>query len=296
MNKYLSKKSIVSVFLLPSLLIYICTVLIPLLWSLGYGFFSWTGISPMEFNGIENYTKLFFKDEVFWKTVWNTGKFTVLNVVIQVTFGLFTAILLTKITRGRGLFQTLYFTPVILSTVALAQIFTHIYSVSPVGLANSLLGIINDDFRNLEWLSNPNLSLFSVTVAEGFKNAGVYMIIFYAALIAIPEEIIEAAKIDGASGWQLFRYIKLPLIRDVMITCMVLVLNGSLKAFDIPYLLTQGGPGTSSELTITYMYKAAFSDLSYGYGSAIAVFVAIESILFIVLFNKLTKLKKSGVN
>ncbi|MBS4206586.1 sugar ABC transporter permease [Bacillus sp. FJAT-50079] len=283
MYKHLSNKTAISIFLLPAILIYVATVFIPLIWSLGYSFFNWNGLTPMKFNGLANYQKLFFHDSTFWKTIWNTGKFTILNTFIQVFFGLFMAILLTAIRRGREFFQTIYFTPVIISSVAIVEIFNNIYSVEPLGLLNSLLGMINSEFHNIEWLTNPNLSLLSGTIAEGFRYAGVYMVIFYAALVAIPEEIIEAAKIDGASGWSLFRKIKLPLIKPVFITCVVLVLNGSLKAFDVPYLLTQGGPGTSSELTITYMYKEAFSSLSYGYGSAIAVFIAVMSFLVVIL-------------
>lgn len=285
MNRYLSNKTAVLFFLLPAVLIYVGTVFLPLIWSLGYSFYNWNGITPMKFSGLDNYIKLFFQDSVFWKTLWNTLKFTILNTFIQIFFGLLMAILLTKINKGGGIFQTLYFTPVIISTVAIAEIFSNIFSVNPVGLLNSLLGLINEQYLNIEWLTNPSLSLLSATLAEGFRYAGVYMVIFYAALIAIPEEIIEAAKIDGASGWRLFKNIKLPLIKPVFITCVVLVLNGSLKAFDVPYLLTQGGPGTSSELTITYMYKQAFSSLSYGYGSAIAVFIAALSFLVIILIS-----------
>ncbi|WP_058306000.1 carbohydrate ABC transporter permease [Gracilibacillus massiliensis] len=291
MNKFLSNKLAVITFLLPAILVYLLTVFLPLIWSLGYSFYSWNGLTEMKFIGLENYGKLFFNDSVFWKTLWNTLKFTVLNTFIQIFLGLIMAILLTYIRRSRELFQTIYFTPVIISTVAIAEIFSNIYSVNPVGLLNYVLGLINEDWYTIEWLTNPNLSLLSGTIAEGYRYAGVYMVIFYAALIAIPEEIIEAAKIDGASGWNLYKWIKLPLIKPVFITCVVLVLNGSLKAFDVPYLLTQGGPGTSSELTITYMYKEAFSSLSYGYGSAIAVFIALLSFLIIILIFLFTRRK-----
>ncbi|WP_130860255.1 carbohydrate ABC transporter permease [Gracilibacillus phocaeensis] len=283
MNKYLSNKKAVFLFLFPAVLVYVLTVFLPLIWSLGYSFFSWNGLTGMKFIGIENYVTLFLGDPVFWKTLWNTGKFTFLNTFIQIFLGLALALLLTYIRSTREIFQTIYFTPVIISTVAIAEIFSNIYSINPLGILNYTLGLLNENWQQIEWLTDPNLSLLSGTIAEGYRYAGVYMVIFYAALIAIPEEIIEAAKIDGASGMKMLRFIKMPLIKPIFITCVVLVLNGSLKAFDVPYLLTQGGPGTSSELTITYMYKQAFTSLSYGYGSAIAVFIAALSFLVIII-------------
>ncbi|OMF30756.1 sugar ABC transporter permease [Paenibacillus sp. FSL H8-0548] len=292
MEKYLSRKRYVLVFLLPALLVYIFTVMLPIGWSSVYSFFHWDGISPMRFAGLDNYVKMFTQDDVFWQVFKNNIVFMVVNVLLQVSVGLFIAILLTQIKKGREIFQTLYFAPVVLSTVALVQIFQNVFSVNPVGMLNYALSWINLSFLDSEWLSDPDRSLMITAVAEGYKFAAVYMVIFYSALISISEEVVEAAKMDGAFGWKLYRYIKLPMIKGIIFTCIVLVLNGSLKSFDIPYLLTYGGPGTSSELVATYMYKQAFSSMYYGYGSAIAVFIAIECCLLVVLVMKIFQMKK----
>ncbi|MDB5053359.1 MAG: Sugar transporter permease [Bacilli bacterium] len=292
MEKFLSRKSYILIFLLPALLVYVFTVLLPIVWSSVYSFYSWNGISPMKFIGLKNYVNLFTQDDVFWQTFRNNIVFTCVNVFIQVSFGLFIAILLTKITKGRELFQTLFFAPVVLSTVAVVQIFQNVFSINPIGLLNYVLGWINPSFQEIEWLSDPHRSLIMTAVVEGYKYAGVYMVIFYSALISISEEIVEAARMDGASGWKLYRYIKFPMIKGIIFTSIILVLNGSLKSFDIPYLLTYGGPGTSSELVATYMYKQAFSSMHYGYGSAIAVFIAIECFLLVGLVNKIFRLQK----
>uniref|UniRef100_UPI0013143032 carbohydrate ABC transporter permease n=1 Tax=Cohnella faecalis TaxID=2315694 RepID=UPI0013143032 len=180
----------------------------------------------------------------------------------------------------------------VLSTVALVQIFQNVFSVNPVGMLNYFLSWFQPSMLDSEWLSDPHRSLLIVAIAEGYKFAAVYMVIFYSALISISEEVIEAARMDGASGWKLYRYIKLPMIKGIIFTSIILVLNGSLKSFDIPYLLTYGGPGTSSELVATYMYKQAFSSMYYGYGSAIAVFIAVECFLLVGLVMQIFQMKK----
>jgi raffinose/stachyose/melibiose transport system permease protein len=134
MEKFLSRKSYVATFLLPALIVYAFTVLLPIGWSTVYSFYNWDGISPMEFVGVDNYVKMFTQDDVFWEVFKNNILFTGINVILQVSIGLFIAILLTKITRGREIFQTLYFAPVVLSTVALVQIFQNIFSINPIGI------------------------------------------------------------------------------------------------------------------------------------------------------------------
>jgi raffinose/stachyose/melibiose transport system permease protein len=128
MEKFLSRKSYVLMFLLPALLVYAFTVLLPIGWSAVYSFYDWDGISPMKFAGLHNYVKMFTQDDVFWQVFKNNIVFTCINVILQVSLGLFIAILLTKIIKGREIFQTLFFAPVVLSTVALVQIFQNIFS------------------------------------------------------------------------------------------------------------------------------------------------------------------------
>ena len=113
------------------------------------------------------------------------------------------------------------------------------------------------------------------------------MVIIYSALIAIPSDVLESAELDGAGGWTMFWRIKLPLISNVFVVALIMVVNGTLKAFDMIYLTTLGGPGNSSELVATYMYKIAFSGARYGYGSAIAVFLAIQSVVVVMLLRKM---------
>ncbi len=136
------------------------------------------------------------------------------------------------------------------------------------------------------WLGQSSTSLVSVAIIDCYKYMGLYMVIIYSALIAIPSDVLESARIDGANEWQTFWKIKLPLISNVFVVTLIMVVNGTMKAFDIVYLSTYGGPGNSSELVATYMYKTAFTGARYGYGSAIAVFLALQSVIVVLLLRK----------
>ena len=273
MDTVLKKKSTILMFLTPALIVYTAIVFVPIIWSAVYGFFDWNGVGEMTFVGLDNYIKMLFEDRYFWPVVGQTLVYTSVQLLIQVGGGLMTAILLNTIRRGRTLFQTIYYVPVVISSVAICQIFDNLFSVSRTGLINYLLSFINPAFSQIEWLSSPHLALLSAAFVEGYKNMGIYMVIFFAALISVPEELSEAALIDGASAFRVYWNVKLPYIRNIIVANSVLVLSNSLRAFDIPFLLPSGGPGNASQLLSSYMYKQAFSSMKYGYGSAIAVFI-----------------------
>lgn len=167
--------------------------------------------------------------------------------------------------------------------------FTKLFSVTPTGVINALLSVFNPDLLYMEWISNDSLSLIIAASVEGYKYLGLYMVIFYAALIGIPKELDEAAIMDGANVIQQYRYVKIPYIRPVIIANCILVLNGSLRSFDISYLLTKGGPGNSSELMSTYMYKQAFTSMKYGYGSAVAMVIVAICLIVGFLFRRFTE-------
>lgn len=276
-------------FILPALTIYTLLVVVSVLWAGWYSFFDWRGVGEMNFIGLENYKQLLFHDKDFWPVLGNTLIFAAIQVILQVFGGLLVAVFLTTLHRGRAGLQTLYYMPVVISSVAICQVFHKLLSVTPAGVINSILGLINPDWFYLEWISNENISLYVAAFVEGYKNFGLYMVIFYAALIAVPKELCEAATIDGATSLRQFISVKLPYIKPVMIANCILVLNGSLRSFDISYLLTKGGPGNSSELLSTYMYKQAFSSMQYGYGSSVAIAVVVVCLIIGLLFRRLTE-------
>ena len=273
-------------FLLPGLLFYIFTVFYPIVESIRLSFMEWGGIGDKVFVGLDNYVKM-FHDPVFYTAFINNLIYLLIVVGMQLSIGLFFAILLTYMTKYVTLLKTLYYVPCIITTVAITQLFRSMYSVEPMGLLNQFLEAVGLGGMVTSWLADVGTVLAAVSIPEGWRFTGMYMVIFYAALVSLDPSVYEAAKVDGASEMQILFKIKLPLIKDIILLTLTMCLTGALRGFDIPFLLTSGGPGNASELMSTYMYKKAFSSNQYGYGSALAVFIIIESILVVYTLRKL---------
>jgi len=284
-------KTSVLVFLVPPLLLYGIAVLLPILQSLFLSFFSWDGITAMKFVGMANYVEMLTGDDVFWTSFLNSLGYVAICLVLQLGGALVVASLLLSIRRGREVVKTLYLLPAVISTVAIALLFQRIYSLEPVGLLNRALETVGLGSLQQAWLSNVDTVLMAVSVPEGWRFTGLYMLIIYAALLAVPKELEEAARLDGANWWQVFSKIRFPHIRPVWMTTTIMATTYALRGFDIPYLLTNGGPGQSSELLTTYVYKTAFAHTEYGYASAMAVFIVIECLAAVGLILLLLRRK-----
>ena len=282
MNGVLKSKRAFLIFLLPALLFYLFSVFYPIIESIRLSFVSWSGLGEKRFVGLQNYIHL-FQDKVFYTAFLNNLVYLVIVVGMQILIGLLFAVLLTYLTKGVTLIKTLYYVPCIITTVAVTQLFRSMYATQPEGIINQLLNAVGLGSLATSWLTNVKTVLVAVSILEGWRYTGMYMVIFYAALISLDPEICEAAKIDGANGWQTLIRVKLPMIKEVLLLTLTMVLTGALRGFDIPYILTNGGPGNVSELMSTYMYKRAFGSNQYGYGSAIAVFIIVESMLVVAL-------------
>lgn len=273
----------VLVFLLPPLALYGIAVLFPILQSLVLSFFQWDGITDMQFVGIDNYVRMLTRDDIFWKAFSNALVYLAVCLFFQLGVALFVANLLTYVGRGKEVVKTLLLLPAIISTVAISFLFQEIYSYEPSGLINQILEFIGLGQLATPWLSNVDTVLIAVSAPEGWRFLGLYMLILYAAILAVPKELEEAARLDGASSWRVFTEIRFPYIRPVWITTMIMATTYSLRGFDIPYLLTNGGPGQSSELLTTYMFKTAFRSTDFGYASTISVFIVVECIIAVGL-------------
>jgi raffinose/stachyose/melibiose transport system permease protein len=285
LNSMLPRRSTLSVvvFLVPPLLLYGVAVLLPILQSLFLSVFRWDGITDMVFVGVDNYVKMFTRDDVFWTAFGNALGYLAICLILQLGGALIVASLLTALPRAREVVKTMYLLPAIISTVAIAFLFQRIYSLEPVGLLNQVLAWVGLENLQTAWLSNIQTVLAAVSIPEGWRFTGLYMLIIYAALIAVPRELEEAARLDGASWWQVFWRIRFPYIRPVWITTTIMATTFALRGFDIPYLLTNGGPGQASELLTTYMYKTAFVHTDYGYASAISVFIVVECLVAVAI-------------
>ena len=217
MQKTYGQKKVILMFLLPAFIVYTLFVVVSVIWAGYYSLFDWSGVGEKVFLGLDNYKQLFTQDTTFWLTVGHTFVYTVICVLIQVFGGLLFAIFLSRITKFRAGLQTLYYVPVVISSVAICQIFTKLFSVTPTGVINALLSVFNPDLLYMEWISNDSLSLIVAAFVEGYKYLGLYMVIFYAALIGIPKELDEAAIMDGANVIQQYRYVKIPYIKPVIV-------------------------------------------------------------------------------
>ena len=276
-------KASVLVFLIPPLALYFAAVLFPILQSLVLSFFEWDGITDMQFVGWDNYLHMFAHDDIFWRAFLNALGYLAICLVLQLGGGLLVASLFAALRHGRGVASTLYLLPAVISTVAIAFLFQRIYSMDPVGLLNRALETIGLGGASRPWLSDVQTVLAAVSAPEGWRFTGLYVLIIYAALIAVPPELEEAARIDGANAWRIFTHIRFPYIRPVWTTTVIMATTYALRGFDIPYLLTNGGPGQASELLTTYMYKTAFTSTNYGYASAMSVFIVAECLVAVGL-------------
>ena len=285
-----SKLSVL-IFLVPPLALYVIAVLVPIVQSLVLSFFSWDGITDMKFVGIDNYVRMLTRDDIFWKAFSNALVYLAVCLFFQLGVSLFVANLLSYVGRGKEVIKTLYLLPAIISTVAISFLFQRIYSFEPPGLINQILNFVGLHDVSTAWLSDVDTVLVAVSAPEGWRFTGLYMLILYAAILAVPKELEEAARLDGASSWRVFTEIRFPYIRPVWVTTMIMAATYSLRGFDIPYLLTNGGPGQSSELLTTYMFKTAFRSTDFGYASTISVFIVFECIVAVGLIFLLLRRK-----
>ncbi|MCK9286141.1 MAG: sugar ABC transporter permease [Sphaerochaetaceae bacterium] len=268
-------------------------VVFPIFQSARYSLYRWDGLGPItRFIGLENYKEI-FQDPIFWKSLKNNLIVVFFSLATQMPPALFLAIILTGRIRGKSFLRTVYFAPQIVSTVAASYLFYYVYEPT-FGLLNNLLKGIGLDSLTRGWLGDPSLALYAVMVVISWKYIGFYMVLFMAAIEGIPNELFEAARIDGCSSFQVIRKITLPLLSGTIKTACILSIVGSIKYFDLIWVMTSGGPAHSTELIATYMYKKTFLSWEMGYGAALAFVLFAIAILLSVGFSRLTNKKAEG--
>ncbi|MFT4105341.1 MAG: sugar ABC transporter permease [Lacrimispora sp.] len=277
-------------FLALPLAAFTTVVIVPIFTSIYLSFSNWTGFSNVTFAGFSNYIKM-FQDPNIGQVLKNTFLYALTATVCQVGGGLFLAILVSRIKIGNNIVRVLLFTPVVISSMAMAQTFRRFLSINPDGVVNALLGAVGLENLKMAFLSDVHITLFILAFIESMRFAGLYMVIFYTALISVDSGVLEAASIDGAASIKTLFYVQLPMIKSVIINSIVLALVGTLKAFDGPYIMTNGGPGYATELMSIFIYKRAFNMMDYGYGSALAVLMSVICIGAYLILDRLKKEK-----
>lgn len=272
------------IFLLPAVVIFSVFAVVPIIQTVYYSLFQWDGIGDMSFKGLGNYTKL-FSDDIFYIALKNTIYLMLFSVFVGVSISLTLAILLSQKIRAASFFKTSVFIPTILSTVIVGMIWNFVYHPR-VGTLNAFLEGIGLEAWTRPWLTDPDFSFLSVLVANTWQWVGFHTVILLAGVLNIPKDVLEAASIDGVNRTRRVFNVIIPLMWPTLIVDILLNVTGSLRAFDIVYVMTLGGPNHQTELLATYMYSKSFTQFDYGYGSAIAVSILVLTLIVSVILQR----------
>lgn len=274
-------------FAVPAFVIYTLLLVVPIIMAFGLSFVSWNGIGEMKFVALQNYKQL-FKDKSIGNAVFNTVVITLCQTIVCNVLGLFLAVLLNRTGRRTAIFRTIYFLPNVLSGVAIAFVWKAIFSYN--GVLNTVLAAVGLDHLVAAFMSTHMSALVCIIIVGIWSSLGYYMMIYISALQSVPQELYEAAIVDGASAWSKFRYITLPLITSgTMVSFLMSIING-LRAYDVVKIMTDGGPGKMTETIVYNIVRYGFNGNMLGYSSAISVVlflvIGLISILIVKAFNK----------
>lgn len=282
MKQVLGDRKTIAILLGPALLVYTLVILVPVVWSFGYTFFKGNALEGFEFNGINNFTRLFTDPDV-QAALGFTVKYALLVTILQVVFGYGLALLYTFVLKkSSSIIRTLVFFPVVVPTVAIALLYQKLFQSAPKdGLVNELL--VNVGLGSVDWLGAGTTAFIVIVIMDVWRSMGFYGVLLYTGLLDIPEDIIESARIDGARGFSLFKSIILPMSLPILYSSIIFSINGTIKVFDSVFALTAGGPGNETTPLTLYMYRTAFAFSDYGYGSTIALVLSIMCLIVTAL-------------
>lgn len=277
-----NKKWLPYLLVSPYLIFVLVFVLFPVLFCFYLTFNKWNIISPMKFIGIDNYSRL-FNDRLFWKAIGNTLKFLLLHIPLQLIVSLFLAYLLNQKLRAAAFFRTSFFMPVIVSGVVVTILWQQLLGFDG-GLVNRMLMSIG--MHKVGWLVNPDVAIYAIAIMATWKNVGLYVILFLVGLQTVPPQYYEAAKMEGASRWQQFYHITLPMINPTIFMVVILSTIGGFSLFIEPYIMTGGGPLNTTLSAVLYIYKQAFQYYNMGYSATLGFFYALMIMSVVILQKK----------
>lgn len=269
-------------FLAAPLSIYIVWVIAPTFYTFYLSLTNWDGLTRnMDFLGFANYKRL-FDDPVFWISLKNNLIWLLVFITIPLAMGLALAMVFNGSIRGDRWFKVSFYSPMVLSFVVIGLIFSWLYHPR-AGLINSALRGLGVGARDLPgWLADPDLAIYCIIAAAAWRQVGYVMLLYLAGLKNIDSTLLDAAQVDGANGWNLFRFIIFPLLAPVTVIVVVISVIDSLRAFDLVSVMTRGGPANASQVLANFMYIESFNNYQMGYGAAIAVVLFLISLVFII--------------
>lgn len=275
------------IFLLPALVVYLVFVFWPVIQSIYFGFFEWNGLGKeMTFIGLDNYVSMFAQDEVFRLSLRNSIIATLVLALVPTAIGLVFAALFSNL-RGGGFYRSAVFLPYLVSMVAVGTIWSWIYNprIDAPGLLLQAMGL---ETWMHDWLGEQGTAFGAAMVPGIWRFTGFALVIFYAAIQTIPVDLYDAARVDGASAWQSFWHITVPLVRQAMIIVVVWMTMDALKLFDLIFVLTRGNPNHATEVIATWMFANTFRHYKMGYGAAMAVVLFLMILVFSIIYIRWT--------
>lgn len=285
---------LIVLFLAPSLVVFTIYRIIPIAWNLILSFQRWKLIGVPRFIGFSNYLSL-WQDPVFWESFKNTLYYFFGGTPIAIGAALALSLLVNKPLKGRNLYRALIFLPYPITPVAIAIIWKWLYD-EKVGLINFVLRSLGIIRESIGFLSSFTWALPSVIFTTIWQSLGYYVILLLAGLQTIPDELYEAAEIDGATSLRKLQWITLPLLKPSLFLCFIVGIINSFTTFDVIYVMTNGGPGNATEILVTYIYKKGFTFNEIGPAAAMTVILFIFLLLITMVSNKVSGGEAGGVH
>lgn len=268
-------------FVLPALVFYILFMIVPVIGTGALSFFKWKGIGGTDFGfvGIRNYIRV-FSDSNFWESFGRLIYFVILSVVLEMIIGFILAYLISLRLRGSKFFKLVFFLPAVLSVTAVSLMWKMILDTNN-GMLNSILMNLGLENLTRSWLTDPDICFTVISLISVWLQIGMPFVILLAGIMGIPGEIYEAAAIDGINGWHRIFSITIPMVKEIIAVCTILVLSNAMKAFDVFYVITSGsfGPGNANLVPLGYMYTTSFRGNDFGRGSVMALCVMLVGAL-----------------
>jgi len=290
MDRVLRDKKAIALMVLPAFIIFIGIIFVPIIWTFVYSLFSGMPGLKFDYYGFTNYIDL-FRNKQTLNAIAVNWRYIAVVTPSQVTLGLLTAVMIHfSVRKGKTFVRTIVFIPTILPAVAVAQMVIKMVALRPqYGLVNALLSGLNLEHLAQAWLGRSDTAFTVLCIMDIWTAIGFYTVIFYGAIVDISEEMIEAARIDGANSIMLFWHILLPSLKTMIVTCFVFSFTGTIKMFESSTALTAGGPGYATTSMTMNMYVNAFNYNQYGYASAVAFLILLQCVAITAIINRIGK-------
>jgi len=282
-------------FLAPNFLGFLFFTLLPVIFSFALAFMSWNGgaLSNLKFVGLDNFRTIFakfsFAKSDLGVTLKNTMFYTLFTVPLTIASSLILALVLNKAVKGAKIFRTIFFFPYVASLVAVCVCWS--FMLMKNGPVNQILASVGISVGK-SWTQTANLAIWSIILVSVWRNAGYYMVMYLAGLQGVPAELYEAATVDGANGWQKFWRVTFPMLTPTTFFVSIMMVISCFKIFDVVSIMTEGGPGRSTKMLVTYIYQLSFNDIPARYGPASAVAMVLFALVLIITFVQFRAEKK----